>query len=68
MVISSLFYEKILQAQKSTKTHTTFLNMPRKTSKEEKVAYLYFYAFYLLQKTSMEKKVTSLYFLCVLFA
>ena len=35
-VISSLFYEKILQAKKSTKTHTTFLNTLKKYLRRRK--------------------------------
>ena len=35
-IISCLFYEKILQAKKSTKTHTTFLNAHKKHLRRRK--------------------------------
>ena len=35
-IISYLFYEKILQAKKSTKTHTTFLNAHKKHLRRRK--------------------------------
>ena len=45
-VISSLFYKKILQAKKSTKTHLTFLNVHKKHLRRRKSLIYIFHAFY----------------------
>ena len=48
-VTSSLFYEKILQAKNSTKTHTTFLNTLKKHLRRRKSLICVFMLFILIK-------------------